>query len=186
MLSKNYKPKALLFRESSFAVAELIFNNPSRTFHLRMIEKETGLSTTAISRAISELEGERIIKVEDNPVTKNIRAYLDSDKYRYYKMAFNIYRLSTWGLIPILRATFQNPKAIVCFGSFAKGEDLEDSDVDLLVISNKKADLNLKNWEHWLKRKINLTVLESVESAQDEFKNAVANGIVLEGYLKIE
>lgn len=185
MLQKEDKSKILFFRESSFAVAELIFNYPSRTFYIRMIEKETGLSTTSISRAIDDLEKHGIINVEDTALTKNIKADINSESYRHFKMIFNIYRLATEGIIGSLNGLFNNPKAIVCFGSYARGEDLEESDIDLLVVANKKAEVNLGCWEKRLKRKINITVMDALEKAPAEFKNAAANGIVLQGYLKI-
>ena len=67
------------------------------------------------------------------------------------------------------------------FGSFAKGEDIEESDLDILILTSRKADISnfLQACEKEFNRKINLHILPSLEKSSYTFKNAVANGIVL-------
>ena len=187
MLQKKDKGKILFFRESSFKVAELIFNYPNKTFHIRKLAKETKQSTTAIVSAIKDLNRFKIVKLVKTELTTNIKADTESDAYRFYKKIFNLYRLERYLIIENIKETFQ-AEAIVLFGSFAKGEDIEESDIDLLIITNRKdEDITdfLKIYEKELNRKINLHVLPSLEKSSKEFKNAVANGIVLRGYIKV-
>jgi predicted nucleotidyltransferase len=185
MLQKN-NSKILFFRSSTFKVAEMIFNYPNRTFHMRELSKETGLSTTAVKSSLKELHGYGIVQVEESGVTTDVRADLDSESYAFYKRIFNLYRLERYSMVKSLKAAF-NAEAIVLFGSFAKGEDIEKSDVDILILAKgqgKKIN-NLGAWERELNRKIDLHVLGSLDGSSKEFKNAVANGIVLYGYLKV-
>src|SRR3989338_8850597 len=180
------KDKRLFFRESSYQVARRIFNYPNTVFHIRKLAKETGLSTTAVESAIHELQEHQIIRVQDNDLTKNIQADLNSDAFRFYKRVFNLYQLHS--LLEAIKRPFQ-PKAIVIFGSFAKGEDIEESDVDILIITNRKDEGSLskiiKITEKELNRTIALHILESLDESEPEFRNAVANGIVVYGYLKV-
>ena len=189
MSQKKDKGKILFFRESVFKVAELIFNSPNKTFHIRMLEKETGFSTTAIIDSINELKNYEIIKIEETPLTTNIKANFDSEAYRFYKLVFNLYRLKRYGFVDELIEIFDNPEAIVLFGSFAKGEDVEESDIDILVISSYQHQVELNDFmnkfEKELNRKINIHILPSLVKSSKEFKNAVANGIILHGYLKV-
>ena len=189
MSQKKDKNKILFFRESVFKVAELIFNSPNKNFHIRLLEKETGFSTTAVVDALNELNKFKIVRIEETSLTKNIKADVDSEAYRFYKLIFNLYRLKRYGLIDDLIEVFNNPEAIVLFGSFSRGEDIEESDVDVLVISQNKnpEDLNevVNKLEKELHRKIDIHVLSSLNKSSPEFKNAVANGIVLHGYLKV-
>ena len=179
----------LFFRESVFKVAELIFNQPTRVFHIRLLEKETGFSTTAVTKAIDELRTFKIITVDKTPITTNVQANLDSDSYRFYKIVFNLYRLKNHTLIDKLVDLFKHPKAIILFGSFAKGEDLEKSDIDILIITsnNKPKDVDklILNYEKEFNRRINLIILHSLDKSERQFKNSIANGIVLYGYLKV-
>ncbi len=189
MSQKKDKDKILFFRESVFKVAELIFNYPNKTFHIRLLEKETGFSTTAVIAAVEELKKYDIITVEETPLTTNVKANLDSEAYRFYKLVFNLYRLKRYGFVDNLIEIFNNPETIVLFGSFSKGEDIEESDIDILIISNNKNKENLEHslntFEKELNRKINIHFLSSLDKSSKEFKNTVANGVILHGYLKI-
>ncbi|MBU0470749.1 MAG: nucleotidyltransferase domain-containing protein [Nanoarchaeota archaeon] len=184
MSRKKDKEKILFFRESVFKIAELIFNKPSTEFHIRGLAKLTGISTTAVARAIDELHYLDIVKVEKSPITTKIKVNLESESYRFYKKIFNLYRLERYKLIQTLKETYR-AKTIVLFGSFAKGEDVEESDIDLLILTNHKEKIDLAAYEKIFKRHINLHILNSLEKSSSEFKNAVANGIVLHGYLKV-
>ena len=189
MSQKKDKGKILFFRESVFNVAELIFNYPNKTFHIRLLEKETGFSTTAVIDSINELKKYSIIQVEQTPLTTDIRANIESEAYRFYKLIFNLYRLKRYLFADKLIEIFNNPEAIVLFGSFAKGEDIEKSDIDILVISSSKQEEHLSEavntFEKEMNRKINIIILPSLNKSANEFKNAAANGIVLHGYLKV-
>ena len=189
MSQKKDKGKILFFRKSAFEVAELIFNYPNKIFHIRLLEKETGFSTTAIIDAVKDLGHFKIVQIEETPLTTNVKADLESEAYRFYKLVFNLYRLKRYLFIDGLIEIFNNPKAIVLFGSFGKGEDLEESDIDILVISSNQPDEKLQDFinifEKELKRNVNIHILNSLDKSSDEFKNAIANGIVLHGYIKI-
>ncbi len=186
MLQKKDKRKIIFFKESMFKIAELIFNFPNKTFHVREFSKKTNFSTTAVTSAITELNKYKIVNVKKTNITTNIKANLESEAYYFYKKIFNLYKFERYPFLLNEIKEKLKPKAIVVFGSFAKGEDVEESDIDLLVISNNKAKIELKkDYEEEFKRKINLHVLASLEKSSNEFKNAIANGIVLDGYIKV-
>lgn len=161
---------------NTFKIAKLIFNFPNKTFHLRKIAKETKLSTTTVSNVIELLKN--ILIIEKTEITTNIKANLD--KYTEYKRIFNIYQIRI--LIDKLK---HFSDTIVLFGSYSRGEDIEESDIDLLVITNEKFEISTEIFEKELKRKINLHILSNLKNSSNEFKNAIANGIVLHGYLKL-
>jgi len=189
MLQKKDKVKILFFRESVFKVAELIFDNPNKIYHIRMLEKEIEFSTTAVIDAIKELKKFEIITIEETSLTTNVKANLESEAYRFYKLVFNLYRLKRYGFVDKLIDIFNNPEAIVLFGSFSKGEDVEESDIDILIISSNTdedyLEETLDTFKKRLNRKINIHILHSLAKSSNEFKNAVANGIVLHGYIKV-
>ncbi len=183
MSFKKNNERNSLFKEPVFKIANTLFGKPQTTFHLRGLAKETGLSTTAVSHALERLK--QAVVIEKTAITTNVKANLESETYRHYKRIFNLSALQDSGFLAILQRC--NPKTIVLFGSYAKGEDVETSDIDLLVITNSKGipGLNLNEYERKLQRVINLTFLPSLEKSSSEFKNAVANGIVLQGYLTL-
>lgn len=183
---KNSKPN-LFFKEPIFKVAELVFTKPNARFHLRGIAKAVGLSTTAIAAAIQQLQLAGVVVVEKTSLATNIQANRESEAYRVHKQIFNLYRLEQCGLIKKVRDAC-HAEVIVLFGSFAHGEDEEKSDIDLLVLTPlKQNDIGkvLASCESPLKKQINVQMLTSLDRSSPEFKNAVANGIVLYGYMKV-
>ena len=73
---------------------------------------------------------------------------------------------------------------VLVFGSYAKGEDTEKSDIDMAIITEKKLNLDLDNFEKRLKRKIHILEIKRKE-IKPTLMNNLANGIVLYGYLKV-
>ena len=187
MLQKNDKRNTLFFRGSIFKVAELIFDYPNKTFHIRELTRKIKLSTTAVTEAIKELKKYDLITLEKTSLTTNIKANLESEAYRFYKLVFNLYRLENYGLIWSLKEAYR-PESMVLFGSYAKGEDMENSDIDLLIITTKKVyglGKLIEQFEKELNRNINLHVLTTMEKSSTEFRNTIANGIVLYGYVRV-
>jgi len=184
MLLKKDKKKILFFKEALFKIAELLFTKPNSTFHIRGLAKETGFSTTAITKSIKELEQQNLITVEKTAITTNIRSNIESKKYQFYKKILNLYRIEQYNLLELLQKTYR-AKTIVLFGSFARGEDIEGSDIDFLIITNKREKINLSKYEKIFQRKINLHVVSSLNKSTNEFKNGIANGVILHGYLKV-
>ena len=76
------------------------------------------------------------------------------------------------------------PNCIVLFGSGARGEDNENSDIDLFVQS-KKYDIDLSKAEKMINRKINILYESNLKTIGSELINNVINGQVLYGYLKV-
>ena len=185
----SQKKNIIFFKEPVFKVAREIFNKPSKVFHIRMLEKLTKLSTTSITSAVNELKYYEIVTIEKTPITSNIKANIESEEYKYYKMVFNLYQLIKSKFIFVLKFTYR-PELVVIFGSYAKGEDFEGSDVDILIISSKTTKVSgigkeQEELEKEIERNINLHIISSLDKSSPEFKNSIANGIILHGYAKV-
>ena len=181
MLLKNNT----LFDKNLLKIASIFFKNPSKTFHLRQLALESGLSTTSVSNACNKLILQKVIKIVKNDITKEFKADLENEEYFGAKTLFNIFSIRLSGLIDELKKNL-NPKVIVLFGSYVKGEDIEKSDIDLLIISLRNKDLDLSKYEKVLSRKIQLVILENLKKSDENFINSVINGIVLYGYLEVK
>ena len=175
----------------TYNIVKTIFNMPHSTFHIRELARKSNCSTTAVGTAVTELKIFDLIKIEESEVTKNIKANLESKNYGYYKLVFNLYRLGLHSFKEKLVNFFKNPECIALFGSFARGEDVEQSDIDVLIITSNKTpessefNIYIKQIEKEFERKLNLHILKSLKNSEDAFRNSVANGIVLSGYLKV-
>ena len=99
-------------------------------------------------------------------------------------------QLNKSGVINHLIDKFNFPEAIILFGSFAKAENIKRSDIDLLVISPLKKEINLEKFGKKLGHKIQLFVYSSkdikkMKQNNKELLNNLINGRVIYGYWEI-
>jgi len=107
------------------------------------------------------------------------------------KIVHNLDFIYKSGLVEFLIDYFKNPKTIVLFGSFRRGEDESASDIDIAIETDEKTDYNiiglrdLSEFEKIIGRKIQLHIF-SRESIDLNVFNNIANGIVLWGFLEVK
>ncbi len=163
---------------------KLFLDYPEKNFHIREISRLTKLSAPGVLKIIEKLRNEHLLVVEKGKVTVNVRVDRN-EKFRNLKRVYNFWNLLDSGLLESLRKSYEEPEVIIVFGSYSKGEDISKSDIDIAVVTKKHLNLNLRNYETVLKRKINLHEIQ-IENCSNEFLNNLINGIILYGYLKVK
>lgn len=165
-------------------VLEQFFRRPRHRFQLRELSRETNVSTPSIKNYLQEFKQENLVEEVEEGVYKGYRAKL-LEEFKLQKRLYNVEKLHEMGIVEEIEEKCV-PDAIVLFGSAAEGEDIEESDIDLLVVAKEK-ELDLEDYEHKFNRKINITFMTEQELKQNkELSNSVANGIVLSGYLVVK
>ena len=173
----------MITKNNTLKVMELFFKNPERKFHLRELERLTGLSMPGVRKIVLKLEKEDLLCSERAKMVKNFYASRN-EKFIQVKRAYNLYSVFESSFLNFLRDKYEEPEAIILFGSYCKGEDISKSDIDIAIITSKHKELNLSTFEKKLGRKIRLYEIK-IKEAEREFLNTLSNGIVLYGYLKI-
>ena len=173
----------MITKDNNLKVMEIFFKNPNKSFHIRELARLTGLSTTGIIKKVKKLKKEDLLISKKEKVTEEVRPTFN-DKFYLIKRVYNIYSLYETQLIGYLKKFYEEPKAIILFGSYSKGLDTEKSDIDICVITDKNEQPNLISFEKSLNRKINVISL-NVDNMKKDFKNSLINGIVLEGYVEL-
>src|SRR3989344_4657187 len=136
-------------------IREFFFVNPTAKLRVREIERALKLSLPSVIRYCKELEKESILATIKIGNVNFYTADRGSEKYTLEKKLYNIKRAYESGTIEYLRQELNNPP-IVLFGSFAKGEDTEVSDIDLYIETTSKKKVILGKFEKLLKRKIQI------------------------------
>lgn len=162
-------------------ILEKLFEDPSKRYYVRELARETKTSPSSVARSINELEKEHLIKKEVKRHTVEVAANISEQKFISKKRVFNLSRIYEARIIEELAKTY-NPKAIVMFGSYSRGEDIKKSDIDIAIITGKKELANVEEFEKKLKRRIHLLLVEYKEISEELYVNLI-NGIVLYGYL---
>ncbi len=176
----------MLQKSNTSRVLGVFFVEPSKEHYLINISRNIKVAHTSVKRNLAKLVKSGLVSRElqkkgkrNFPVYKAVNS---SRVFRRYKMLYNITSILESGLIDFLEEKIA-PKSIVLFGSYRRGEDLEESDIDLFIEGiEEKPDVRF--FERKLKRKIQLHFKRDFKSYPKELKNNIINGIVLHGFLE--
>ncbi|MFH1669454.1 MAG: nucleotidyltransferase domain-containing protein [Candidatus Woesearchaeota archaeon] len=168
-----------------------IFENPSKEFHIRLLARKTGLHPNTIITITDRLQKEGLLvkkKSSDTNLTL-IRANTQNRQYKLQKTFYNINKINTSGLIDFLEKELSHP-TIILFGSYAKGENHPESDIDLFIIAAEKKKIDANKYEDKLGVEIQLLIHTETEFGKlkknnKELINNVINGYKITGYLEV-
>lgn len=200
------KKERLLYIETGRQkVAEVLFKYPEKEFSLSELAIEAGVAKANIGFILEEFHKLDFIEIVKLSKIWRIKVNRNSWFYKKNKIAHNLRLVYDSGIIEFLNEFYENPKAIVLFGSFRLGEDISNSDIDLAIevgedkIKNS-ITLNLRNLvksynekiakqiselEENLNREIQIHVFKRTDIDNGLFNN-IANGIVLSGFLEVK
>ena len=165
-------------------VMEYFLKHPLESIHLRELARRTQFSPAGARKILKKLTRQKLLLEQKVGNLLQYKANTDSPDWLPIKRAYNIFALHKSGLAEALIAAYEDPQAVIVFGSYARGEDTEKSDIDIAVISTKEVEVNLAKYEKVLARKINIMAIDMKETKR-EFKNNLANGVVLHGYVTL-
>ncbi len=173
----------MLTKDNNYKVMGLFFGSPEKEFHIRQISRMTGLSAPGVAKIVCRLKKEGLLSSRKNGIVENVFA-AKTGKFLRLKACHNFIALHECGLVDFLRDEYEEPEAIVLFGSFAKGEDTSKSDIDIAIVTGAGKEPGLKKFERALGRKINIYQVK-LDECREDFLNSLANGRVLHGYLRM-
>ncbi|MFH1500430.1 MAG: nucleotidyltransferase domain-containing protein [archaeon] len=172
-------------------IAEVLFKYPEKEFSLSDLAKEAGVAKANIGKILEEFQNAGLITIEKLSKIWRIRANQKDWLYIRSKIVHNLNLIYRTGLVEFLVDYFKNPKAIVLFGSFRKGEDLSNSDIDIAIESDESEAYKiiflkeLAEFENIFGRKIQIHLFNR-ESIDIGVFNNIANGILLWGFLEVK
>lgn len=172
-------------KDNRTKLLKIFFDNPNKEFYIRELSRLTRLSPSGILKIVSKLEREKIILKKKNNVTTNFKLNLNFEKVLRLKRIYNLYFLYDSELIDFLIDLYNYPTCIIVFGSYSLGEDFEKGDIDIAVITKKHKKLDLSKFEKYLSKEIHLLEVD-LDKVSEEFKNNLANGVILYGHLDLK
>ncbi|MFW5852484.1 MAG: nucleotidyltransferase family protein [Nanoarchaeota archaeon] len=173
----------MLQKSTTQRVLKIFFQEPTKTHYLKEISRKTGIAHTSISKILERFLEEEIIVLKKE--TRGSRIYpeymynFQNNSNKTLKRLSNLEELYSSGLIEEI-IKHSSPRCITLFGSYEKGEDTEESDIDIFVES-EKVKMNLEKYEELLRRKIELHFNLDIKNHPKELRNNIANGTNLFG-----
>ena len=172
-------------------VLGILFRYPEKEFSLSDLAKEAGVAKAHIGKILNELYSLRLIEITKLSKIWRIKANQGSAEFIKGKIVYNLRFIYQSGLVEFLNEQFNNPKAMVLFGSFRKGDDISASDIDVAIESDKADDYKivrhkkLAEFEDSIGKKIQIHLFNRKNIDLNVFNN-IANGIVLSGFLEVK
>jgi|GEM_PF-197240 len=158
-------------------VKAIFFRSPTTKVHLRELARRAKVSAPAATKACETLIAKGLLRKTETPPTITYEAIHEEKSFRDEKRIWNLRTINESRVIEHLART-ATPDAIILFGSFSKGEDWENSDIDIALVNPRK-DTSVTHYEELLGKEIQLVSLK--KPFPKDLTNNIINGIVLYG-----
>ncbi len=168
------------------AILELFIKNPFEKYYLREASRTLRISPMTVKRALDLLGRDRLLVREEFKNQTLYKANMDSPAFRHLKVAYNLAWLEEKGLVDFLKERLAAMSSLVLYGSFAKGENDENSDIDILAIAQSSQRLDEELTE-FLGRDVSLATFSPSGWAKQARANrafyvdVITEGVVLSG-----
>lgn len=178
-----YKLKLTILQQE---ILRLLYKKTGLSLNQRAIAKFLEVSPTAVLKSIPSLEKQELIKIQQDKDSKRWAIELNRDNHQVIqlKRVDNLKQLYESRLVDFLEKEFAGA-TIILFGSYSRGEDIINSDIDIAIIGRKDKIIDLQKFENILERKINLNFYDSFKNIHKSLKENICGGILLVGGIEL-
>lgn len=180
--------------KTTLKILGLFLGDYRRSLHVREIARDVGVDVKAVGLQLRRLENINVLSSIIKGRNKEYRLKLDNLVAKYYMIL-----AETFASIRFLEKNFLIKRLMsetgdklegttMLFGSFAKGEMTEESDIDLFIISNRKPDADvIRETGSLIDREVNIKstnmkqFLNGLMDNDPLIMEVVSNHIVLKG-----
>jgi predicted nucleotidyltransferase len=133
----------MLEKYATIKAIQKVASQPNRAFSVRGLAAAAAISPGASRIALEYMKKKGIVSLTTIGRSHQFKANLESPLCRQWKILFNLDLLEDSKIVSALRQRIPSTVSILLFGSFAKGTNDEKSDIDILVVSQKPANIDL-------------------------------------------
>mgnify|MGYP001561767975 CR=1 FL=1 len=187
---KLMKLDELEIKESYLNLIYWFFAHPTLGITLSDLASKLSLSKTKTRELVLGLVSQNFLIKEE--IGRLWRISCNKDHIYNYtiKIPYNLWLIYSTNIVYEIRERIPNAKAIILFGSYRKGDDNENSDLDIAVEIAGNQDLSIEELGvipqlgYRKNVKVNLHIFSRNRIDLNLFNN-IANGIVLDGFLEV-
>jgi|SRR3989344_2060420 len=191
-MNKRLKPiKLQEITSAYYKIQYFFFDHPTKNFSLNGLCLKVKISKTTANAVVEQLVKEGFLNKEVIgklwKISCNLRHHYNATR----KISYHLSLIYESNIIGAIHEIFPNARAIILFGSYRKGDDAENSDLDIAVevISNESPKIMELGVIPYLGYRqdiaVNLHVFSRNNISINLFAN-IANGIVLDGFLEVK
>jgi predicted nucleotidyltransferase len=154
------------------------FENNYKRIHIREYAKLMNISPPTASKQLEGFVAENLLKKE---IDKQYFYYYAKKESELFKALQQLYwKQKLEELIEFIEKNTINP-IIILFGSTAKAEIKENSDIDIAIFTISKKEIDIKTFEKKLKKNIQLFKFKKLEETPKNLQKNILNGYKLAG-----
>ena len=173
--------KSLIASKTRRVLLNTFFSNPSVEYYTRQLSALHGISVGTIHREVRQLAASGILKER---AVGNIKLFALNKQNPVYEELKNIIR-KTEGVVKLVKDAVGSVKGVrvaFIYGSFAKGDERQDSDIDVFLIGDTINEdelvMNLSALEKKLFKEINYTRYTESEYKKEKRKNSFVSELI--------
>jgi len=180
--------------QTTLRILGLYASDYKKSLHLREIARETKVDVKAVQLQLKRLEKRNIFSSITKGRNREYYLNLSNSISKYYMiLAETFASLSYLGKNFLIKKVIDEignhiEGTIILFGSFAKGEASETSDIDLFVVTEKRLDRsifmkagNLISRETTVRSSTRRQFLKGLENGDALVREVISNHVVLKG-----
>jgi len=180
--------------QTTLRILGLYASDYKKSLHLREIARETKVDVKAVQLQLKRLEKRNIFSSITKGRNREYYLNLSNSISKYYMiLAETFASLSYLGKNFLIKKVIDEignhiEGTIILFGSFAKGEASETSDIDLFVVTEKRLDRsifmkagNLISRETTARSSTRRQFLKGLENGDALVREVISNHVVLKG-----
>lgn len=123
--------------KSKVRILRLLFRFPEREFTEREIAGMIGMSPNTVNLALSDLRKTNVFAYKRIGRTHSYRCNRESALFSLFSIIFIQEDQTRQSMLDTLKEGLAGQGTSILFGSFARGEESFDSDIDILIITEK-------------------------------------------------
>ena len=176
------------FRNNILEVLSLFRNDYKKRMYLREISYTSKIPLKTCQNTLAKLENQKILKSKIEGKNKYFSLNIDNIKTKLLLLQTEIYMtdlfIEKYPQINMFMKELKTNNPVIVFGSFAKFKAETNSDIDLLIITEKEETLpfhllSIKTHKTIMKEKTFLKALKEQENLVKEIEN---NHIILNNH----
>lgn len=171
--------KNILVSTNAQKILWFLIQHPGKGYLEKEIQKSTKISKAGVNFALKDLTKVKLTQRQKRGKIAFYRVDYTHPVIKQLKTLRNVLEIN-----PILEKLKPKSEKVILYGSCARGEDIDQSDLDLFVVTNNENEVSNMSKEWRSKRKLQLVVrspLKYAEMESDEptFYSEVSRGIIL-------
>lgn len=175
-------------RNKELEIIDLFRGNYKARFYLREISKLSKLPLKTCQNVLTILEKNKILKSKIEGKNRYFSLNLDNIKTKFYLLQAEIHKtdifIEKYAEFKIFLKSLKTTAPIIVFGSFAKFRADKNSDLDILVISEKEIKLpfHLVHFKYHQIKLTEKTFLKALKEQENLIKEIEENHVILNNH----